>query len=208
MKKIFLFLIVSMPFFIHAQQQDEQATIENIIRIYDSLPKENGKIKWHETIELDSSFTIKKIGENATSALSRILDKSRDEVYKEEKNDGIISAIGTFKVTGGSQRKMFNYVDGSAEIDFNIEILFQKGSFSFNIFEVTIITEMEFLNQREGPRSEFSQASLEEAFKQCTKSKSRKVERRIFYETLRMLQDKIYLLKIVMKQGHDPIGTK
>lgn len=197
---LFIFVLL-LPLCMHAQQQDDQATIENITKIYDSLPKENDKVKWHESIPVDISFTLYQLGENTRAAFARILSKSREEEFKEDESGGSFSAVGTFKVSGGTQKNFFNQVDGSAEVDYNIEVLFRKGGFTYNIYNVTIITEKERWNQRTGSYSDFGQASLEEAFQKCIRSKSRKIERRIFFETISILQEKIDLLKILMKQS-------
>ena len=200
MRKLFLFLFM-IPFFTNAQDEskDKEVSIEEVKNIFDSLPKENGQVRWFEDITLDSSYAKDILNENAEAVFSRILSHGREITRIDGKKDGKISGIGTFNVDGGSQNTLLGHVDESRDIDFTLEILFRNGSYSFRVSEVTSIRERKTSrNSDRYQNTEFDQLTLEQAYKACSKSSSKKLERRAFYQTIQKLKYDIELLKLIM----------
>jgi len=192
-------MLVNAPFFCLGQQKGPPPSIQEISWLYESLPKENGKVRWHESINVDSTLSAAQLAEKAKSALLRILPKNREEEFTEDNNGFRLSAIGTYFVKGGSKNNYFYHVEGAAEVDVSINIEFHNGSCSVTLSDVAVFIEEGFLSVQFGSKREFTQASLEDVYALSVKSNAKKIERRIFQQTVTQLQEKLDLLKILMK---------
>src|SRR5450755_2029332 len=127
---LFLLLIPVLGF---SQDEKKDATEEEVLAAYSSLPKVDSQYEFTEVVQLDSTYKKDGLYRNAKLFFANAFKSSKDVLQYDERSEGKVIGKGTFQTTGHQNILMHSYTETRTN-NFTLEISCKDGKYKYRIF--------------------------------------------------------------------------
>lgn len=190
----FVFILLSI---VSYGQKQKEITAETVKKLYDSIPKVDGKYEYTEVVQLDTTYKKDVLYKNSKLFFADAFKSAKDVLQYDDRGEGKVIGKGNLSIEGG-QSVFLTYVTEKWTVNFSLEIFSKDGKYRYRIYDLNIDSRRVASGGSSPDNVSNSDLSIDEAYKETEKGVTKKMNRKMFAELIDRVSSTITQIKTYM----------
>lgn len=178
-------------------QKSKEITAETVKKLYDSIPKVDGKYEYTEVIQLDTTYKKDILYKNSKLFFADAFKSAKDVLQYDDREEGKVIGKGNLSIEGG-QSVFLTYVTEKWTVNFSLEIFSKDGKYRYRIYDFSIDSRRVASGGNTPDNIYNTKLNIDDAYKETEKGVSKKMNRKMFAELIDRVNSTIAEIKSYM----------